>query len=267
MPDLGVNATWGRDDFSAVLIEALSTQSALLQSGARRIPIAGKRAYVPRILLDPEADWVAEGAELPTDAGEGDSVELVPRKIGDVVTLSRESVEDAPVDELEAVGRSLMRGVARKADAKAFSSDAATAVAPAGLLSYTLPGAAGDVTIAGITTAVGVIDGEGGIADTVFLNSADKTAIRLAAVEGGYPISDPTAPGIERVAGARLITAPLPAGTAIVCVSDYLLVGVRRDIAVDVSSHAKFTSDSLAARVTARLDWDIADPAAFYVIT
>jgi len=268
MPALGLTAAHGQTDYSTVLLEALSLESAVLRSGATRIIVDGRNAQVPRVLVNPDADWVAEGAELPSDAGDGGQIELLPKKIGNVVAMSRESIADAPIDELDAVGRSMVRGLASKLDAKFFSVDAATATAPAGIRSLTLPGADGTVDIAGIITAIGAVAAEGGIADTVFLNTADVTALRLAAVTGGYAISDPTAPGIERVGGAQLVpTNGLAAGTAIVCQASFLIVGVRRDIAVDFSNDAMFTADSVAARVTARLDWDVSDPAATHAIT
>lgn len=267
MPDLGLNATWGREDWSNVLIEALTAESAVLRAGARRIVVNGRTAHVPRVLVNPEADWVAELAELPSDAGDADTIELTPKKIGNVVAMSRESIEDAPINELDAVGRSLVRGVAAKIDQRLFSTAAATATAPAGLRATTLPGATGSVDFATIITGIGAVGAAGGLADTVFVSPGDLTALRIAAVSGGYSISDPTAPGIERVGGAQLLaTAALPDGTAIICQADFIALGVRRDARVEFSGDALFTKDAVAARVTLRVDWAVSDPNAFYLI-
>lgn len=75
MPAVGINATWGREDFSAVLIEGLRQESALLAAGATLIVVQGRTAHIPRVLVDPEADWVAELAELPSNAGDADVLE------------------------------------------------------------------------------------------------------------------------------------------------------------------------------------------------
>ena len=101
----------------------------------------------------------------------------------------------------------------------------------------------------------------------MFLNAADLTALRIAVVAGGYTMSDPTAPGVERIGGAQLYVAPLTAGTAIVAESALIALGIRRDAAVDLSEDAAFSRDAIAARVTMRVDWEPADPAAFYVIS
>ena len=271
MSDLGINATWGQTDWSPILIEALSHESAVTAGGVRLIPIKGRNAFLPRILVDPDADWVAELAELPSDAGDADTIELVPKKIGNVIALSTESIEDAPVDELDAVARSLVRGVASKVDARFFSNSAATAVAPAGLLNvatYGLPGTTGDIDIPALVTAIGAVGAQGGLANVIWLSPADVTTLRLEALTGSYAtLADPTAPGIERVAGARLIPTPaLSPGTAVIADTNYVLFGVRRDARVDFSAHSEFSRDAVSARVTMRVDWDVADLDALYVI-
>jgi hypothetical protein len=100
-----------------------------------------------------------------------------------------------------------------------------------------------------------------------FINSTDLTALRKAVVAGGYSISDPTAPGVEAVGGARLVAAPLPAGTCLVCDSRFILFGVRRDAAVDFSNESLFSKDAVQARVTMRIDWAPSDLNAYYAIT
>lgn len=268
MSDLGLTATWGRQDWSPVLIEALTHESAVARGGVRLIPVRGRTGHIPRVLINPEADWVAELAELPSDAGDADTIELIPKKIGNVIALSSESIEDAEVNELDAVGRSMVRGVATKVDAKFFSDDAATATAPAGLLAATLPGTESDIDIPALVTGVGAISAEGGLADVIWISPADLTALRLEALTGAYAtLADPQAPGIERVAGARLVQTPaLAAGTAVIADTRYVVAGVRRDAEVDFSGHAAFTRDAVAARVTMRVDWDVADANGVYVI-
>lgn len=267
MPDLGLTSTWGATDWAPLLIQALGLESAVALGGVRLIPIAGRDAYLPRLLVDPEADWVAELAELPSDAGDADTIHLTPRKIGNVTVLSTESVEDAPISELDAVAAALIRGVAKKVDARFFSADAATAIAPAGIFNGTLPGTSVALDIEALTRAVGAVGAAGGRANVVWLNPDDLTDLRVEALQGGFPISDPTAPGIEAVAGARLVPTPaLTAGTAVAADSRYVLAGVRRDARVDFSAHSSFTADGIAARVTMRCDWAVADPDAVYVI-
>ncbi len=267
MPMPTVTATWGRESWSAVLLEPLYQQSALLSAPVTRVVTDGRVVHIPRVLVDPVADWTAELAELPTDAGSGDTLQLVPKKVGDVIVVSNESIEDSSVGQLNAVGRMLVRGVSKKLDATFFDAAASTALRPAGIRNGTLPGGTGAVDVEGLIGAVGAVAAAGGTADTIFVSAADLTALRQSVVAGGYAISDPTAPGVERIAGAQLVTAPLPAGTAIVAQADVLVVAVARDIAVEFSSDAGFGVDGTACRITARFDWAVGDPAGVYVLT
>ena len=271
----GLATTWGREDWSTTLIEALVLQSALLRAGATRITTDARVVHAPRLKVHPAAAWVAEMAPIPSDSGDADTLVLVPRKVGNVLNLSTESIEDASIDELNAVGMAMVKGVATAVDAAAFSSAAATSTVPAGLLSYTLPGtgAGGKVDIDGILDGVGAVQGHGGAPDTVFANPADITAIRKLKASGtGQYLLAPDGASVEgspatRVGGCALIpTAGLTAGHALVAEARFVQLAIRRDASVDFSADAAFTNDAVVARVTMRVDWNIGDPNAFYLI-
>ena len=85
------------------------------------------------------------------------------------------------------------------------------------MLSYTLLASAATAPdIPGIITAVAEIAGEGGIANAAFMNPADIGAVQVAAVTGGFSLSDPTRPSLSQIGGAVPYPAPLAAGTALV---------------------------------------------------
>jgi HK97 family phage major capsid protein len=266
MPALGLTATWGAQDWASYVLEHLSAQSVLLRAGARVVPVGGRIAHIPRVLTDGTATWTAEGTEIDSSAPTGDTLDLTPKKLANVVSLSRESVEDSPIGELDAVGIALTRSIATAIDVKAFSADAATALAPAGLRSVAtdLPTAITAITIDAIITAVGVVEAVGAIANAIFINPTDLTALRLVKTATGsnQPVLQPDlqAGGAERLAGAILYSTPgLPAGVALVGDAAQIVVGIRRAIEVAFSSDALFTADSIAARVTARADWGVND--------
>jgi HK97 family phage major capsid protein len=150
----------------------------------------------------------------------------------------------------------------------ALGAGAATATQPAGLQSYTLPGSAGTPDITTLLAAVGAIGAAGGVANAIFINPADLTALRQAVVSGGYAISDPTSPGAESIGGARLFQTPaITAGAALVVQADQIVMGVRQDASVSFSPDAGFTSDSTLARVVARVDWGWGDVNGAYKLT
>ena len=138
-----------------------------------------------------------ELVELSTNAGDADTLQLTPKKIGNVVSLSRESIEDSAVAELDAVGTAMVKGVATKLDAKYFSPDAATATAPAGIFATTLPSGGTTVDIDGLIGAVGVVGAAVGVANAIFLSPADLTKIRQGVVSGG-DVTVMSAAGVEK---------------------------------------------------------------------
>jgi HK97 family phage major capsid protein len=139
VPALGTTAVWGATEWGRFVYERLREESALAKAGARTIPVAGKALVVPRLLSDGVATWTAELAQIASDSPVGDTLTLTPKKAANVVTLSNESIRDAPISELDAVGAALARSVARRLDLTAFSTDAATAVSPPGSSSASKP--------------------------------------------------------------------------------------------------------------------------------
>jgi HK97 family phage major capsid protein len=272
---MGLSTTWGAETWSQVLVNALVLESALLNSGATRVISDSRVTHVPRLKVYPQAAWTAELSPLPSDSGDSDILILTPRKLGTTLQLSTEAIQDSSVDALDAVGNAMVRGIAKTLDAAAFSANAATATVPAGLLSYTLPGSGtgGIVDIDHILSGVGAIQGVGGSPDTCFCNPADITKIRQQKATTGQYIVAPDAADVEgqptvRIAGCRLLpSAGMVAGKALVCQASFIQTCIRRDASVDFSGDAAFTSDAVVARVTMRIDWNIGDPNALWLIS
>lgn len=228
MPSPGISTTWGADSFASFVLDHLQQQSVLLRSGARRINVVGKTAHIPRLLNDGAASWVGEMVEIPSSAPDADEMVLTPKGLKNLVAISNESIGDSSPDVLDQIGLAMTRATAKGMDDKALSADVATATAPAGIRSQALPFAIGAITVGTITSAVGAIAAEGGVATAVYLNPNALTTIRQSVAEGGYAISDPTKPGIETIAGARLWpTSAFAAGTALVAQADQIVVGIR----------------------------------------
>lgn len=279
MPSPGLAATWGADQFATFVLDHLAQESVVFASGARRINITGKTAHVPRLNSDGTAAWTAENAEIASSAPDADEIVLAPKKLADVVTISNESIDDAEVEVLDQVGLALTRAVGTALDTAVFDATAASAVRPAGLRSaaYTLPGAAataiGDAaSVDLLLDGIGAIRNAGGRANAIYMNAGDLTELtKLKEASGSNrPLLQPdvTQEGRYTLGGATLWPVPgFPAEAAIVADASQLVVGVRKDIAVEFSSDAKFTADGVAARVTARFDWEPNDTDGFYSLT
>lgn len=257
MAALGLNSTWGRTDWAPILIEALGLESAVLRGAVAATPVTGKSAVFARVKIDPAADWIGELAPLPSDAGNADSLTLTPRKVGNIVVISTEAVEDSPVAELDQVGNSLVRGLSKKIDTTFFGNGASSTTVPAGIrhASFSVPTASGSTTTpGGLLDAVGAIASAGGLANVIWLAPADLTALRKGvATATGSLLADPTGVGVETIGGARLVpTAALSAGTAVVADARYVRFAVRRDASAEFSEHHSFGVDGVSARAAAR---------------
>jgi HK97 family phage major capsid protein len=200
---------------------------------------------------------------------------LTPKKAANVTVLSNESISDAPVGELDAVGTALTRIVARALDVKALSTDAASAVAPQGLLATansvpTVTGGVGDVDV--FLTAIGAINAVGGRANAIIMNPADVTALTLVkegtGSERGLLQLDPTLPGVYSIGGAPIIsTSAKAAASALVADMSQVLIAVSKAVQVDFSPHQKFSADATVARVITRLDFGINDVRGLRLVT
>lgn len=265
----GIAATWGAHEWANYVLQHLEHESVLLRSGATRIPVTGHAAHIPRLVNDGTPTWTAEGEEINSDCPDADTITLEPKKLANVCVLSNESIADASVGVLDQVGNALTRSIASKIDATAFSADAGTATTPAGLLSLALPGAVGDPDLSGLLDGIGAVEAAGGVANAIYANPADLTALRKAILTGGFLLgSDPSKPGVQTIGGAGLYAVPaIVAGTALIADAAQIVVGIRQDASVDFSTDAKFTADSVVARVVARVDWAVNDPAGLYEMT
>lgn len=269
MPSPGVAATWGQTDFASFVLDHLSTASVVVASGVTPIPISGREAKIPRLNTDGTATWTAEGAEINSSAPDADMITLTPKALKNVVSLGNESLDDTAVETLDRVGMALTRAVATELDKTMFDATVASAVRPAGLRStaFTFPGAAaatiGDVASLDLfLTSQATINNAGGNARVVYMSMADNAQFASIKIATGD-----NRPLIPRDANGRLVYQGLtffpvpgfPDDAAIVADPDQLLLGVRKDIDVQFSSHAKFTADSVVARVVARFDWNVND--------
>ncbi len=263
---IGLNATHSAESWANFVIDHLSVESVLLRAGARRITVQGDVAHVPKLTSDGTASWTAELADIASSAPQGEEAILAPKKIANVVSLSSESLADSPTSELDLVGTALTRAIAVAIDARAFSASVATAVAPAGFLSLTLPTQTGGAgVIDSYIRAIGTIEAAGGRANAIFANPGDMTTLRLvkqSTTGSNMPVLQPNLQdaGAERIGGAVLFPTPaIAAGVALVADTSQLIVGIRKGATVDFSIHSRFVADAVVARVIARVDWGIGD--------
>lgn len=142
----------------------------------------------------PNAAWVGEGAPIPVYRGALASVSLVPRKLAALSALTNELAEHSAETAEQVVSDLLQDSVSRALDAKVFSTDAATPIAPAGLLNgvTAITGATGG----GITAlasdlralAAAVATGGGGTGLVIIASPAQALTMQILSGKLAIPV-------------------------------------------------------------------------------
>jgi hypothetical protein len=173
MASIGRTPAWGAEQWASYVLEHLSAESVLLRSGARRIDVQGTEAHVPRLLDDGTVAWVAEGADIPSDAPEADTLLLVPKKLANVVSLEQRihrrrvgvgAQRDGRRDDPRRRQGNRQEGVQRRRGHRNVAGRPtrrhASRRRPARSISTA------------ILTAIGAIEAAGGVANAVYANPA-----------------------------------------------------------------------------------------------
>jgi HK97 family phage major capsid protein len=250
------------EEWAKYVLTHLYFQSVVLASGATRIDTIYRAVHVPRVKTDGAAGWYGEVETLTAGEPTGDELLLTPKKVAAITTLSQEVVADSQPSVIDAVGTAMTRAVALAADAGILTG--AGGKAPVGV--YGQHGQhvkATAITINTLIEAAGLIAGVGGQARACYLNPSDHTALMLSKDKNERPLLGPDYTGgpTSTVYGLQLWQTPAMAkGEALVCDPAQIVVAIRQDAEVAVSSDVMFTSDASVARVIARLDCGVNDP-------
>jgi HK97 family phage major capsid protein len=259
-----------------LLVQPVSTESVAMQVAS--VVNTGSSVYrIPLVTADPQASWVAEGAEIaPSDAVLSE-VEVAPSKVAGLTIITRELAEDSSPEAAQTVGAGLARDIARKVDAAFFGSLASPAPAGLGSLLTT----AGNVqTVAGgaVTNLDAFAEAQSkaenvGASLTAFVANPTN-ALALAKLKSGtgsnQPLlgSDPTQPTRRLIGGVPLyVSADVPAGTIWGIPQDRAVVVIRDDATVETDTSVFFTSDRVAIKATMRVGFGFPHLAGLVKIT
>ena len=206
------------------------------------------------------ASWYGELEEIDEDGPAGDELVLVMKKVAELVKLSNEVIDDSDPSVLDTVGTAMTRAVALTADRAILNG--AGGKEPLGVYGQAGQHVAGPIDIDTLIDAAGLIGGVGGTATAAYINPTDHTALMKLKDGNGRPLLTPDFAGgpSSTVYGLTLWqTKGIAAGTALVADPAQIVVAVRNDPQVAVSSDAIFTADGSICRVVARLDCGVND--------
>lgn len=244
------------------MLTHLSSQSVVLASGATRIDTALRAVHVPRVLSDGTAAWYAELEEITEAGPTGDELVLTPKKVATLVRLSSEVIDDSSPSVLDVVGTRMMAAVALTADRAILTG--ADPKGPQGVFAEAGQHVAGPITIDSLIDGAGLVSDVGGTARVAFVHPTNHTALMKEKDLNERPLLTPDYSGgpSSTVYGLAIyVTKGIAVDTALVCDPTQIVVAVRSDPQVAVSTDAIFTSDGSICRVIARLDCGTNDPA------
>lgn len=255
--------TWLSSDKALDLIVRPVTRTAVTAQVARTRLTAAHQLRVPIVLADPQAQWVAEGAEVPLSSSQLGEQVIEFNKLAGLTVITRELANDTDPSVLNEIGAGLSRDIARQIDNAFFGTNADEPNAPKGLedLENTTEIAATTLDSLDVFTearfaaaqhdaTIGAFVAHPTTAQRIAVLKEAETSARnlLAAVPEGD--STGIVASIDGIA-LRTSTA-VTEGTVWAIPNDRVILGIREDVNIQVSDQVFFSSDRIAIRATMR---------------
>ncbi len=229
---------------------------------------------IPVVTSDASVGWVAEGAEIGVSDPAVSEIVVTPKKVGGVVTISRELAEDSSPEAAQIVGDGLAREIAKALDSAFFGNTVTNG--PSGLLSLTTStateAASSFTTLDSFASAIFTAEGVGAQVDSFVTSPAEALGLATLKEQSGStkPLlgSDPSLPGRRTVYGKPLlVSAAVGVKTAWAIPKDRVFLIIRSDSKVEVDRSVFFTKDSVAVKATMRVGIGFPHPLAIVKIT
>ncbi|MBE1531145.1 phage major capsid protein [Actinomadura algeriensis] len=243
--------------------EALILQTSTVAGSVEGDAPAVRCAYVD----DADAEFVAEGADIPESDPALSEVLVYTGKISQLVRLSREQFEQDGTEDRLAV--SVGRAVTRRANT-AYLTQAAPAVGettpPAGILNITGITAGGAVTgnLDVLVDLLATLQGNDAEPSHIITDPTGWATLRKMKTDAtdsnesllGAGTTDAT----RMLLDLPVVVSPaMTAGTGLV-VDRTAVVSAVGSVLVAVSEHVYFTADSIGLRCTWRIGWNVVRP-------
>ncbi|GAA1103544.1 phage major capsid protein [Nesterenkonia jeotgali] len=237
-----------------LLEQAIATNSVVSTTHTT----AGTSFRIPIVVEDAIASWTNEGEEiLPSDVAL-DELEVTPRKVAGLIPVSRELAEDSSPDAATIIGTSLSRALIHQMDAAFLGALAAPA--PQGLSSLTTPELSTDLSnLDALLEAKATIGIAGGSASVILSHPND--ALKLAQLKDADGSNRALVADVSTVASLPVIqTRHATEGELWIIDRGAVHVVLREDVTVTSSTDVYFSSDRVAVRATARIDFGFPYP-------
>jgi len=250
------------EQVQSLVVEPVTRQSIATQASTP-VFITSKDTRFPILKSDPDAGWVAEGAEIDVDDAEFDELEVIPKKVAAITVISSELATDSTPEAQEVIGSALVRSLVSKIDSAYFGNTITNG--PSGLGSLTDR----QLVLAGVTPSNtdAFLEAQS-LAENVGANISawvtdPTTALTLAKLKkqtgSNEPLlsTDAASPTGKVIAGVPVYTSPYvpttPARRVWGIAKSKSFVVIRKDTTVDIDKSAFWTSDRVGVRAIARV--------------
>ncbi len=262
------------DTISALITTPVQNGSVAMQVSTV-ITTPSTRTHIPIVTDDPNAAWVAEGAEIGASDPTVDDIVITPAKLAGLTIITNELAADTSPAAAAIVGDGLSRDIIAKLDAAFFGSNGVSTVQPEGLEDLAgvneVDAGAAWVNLDPFAEAIGAAEAYTLAVGAFVANPADALLLAKLKDQTGSnrPLlgSDPTAPTKRTVLGVPLLTSPgVTPGTVWGIPKSRSIIVQRTNVELAVDKSAYFTSDRTAIRATLRIGFGFPHPAAIQKI-
>lgn len=250
---------------SSEVIDLARSASVIMQAGARTVDMRASELVMARVTTDPTVSWVGENETFPTTEAAFGRLTFRARKLGVIVPVSVELIQDAP-NAAAIINNLLQTVVAQEIDRVALLGDG-DGEEPVGIFN------AAGVTENAIGGAVDYDDFLDSIAAIEALNGSPNAAIYPSSVkkslaqlkvnsEANHYASAP--PDFADL--SRFVTTKLSSAQAVVGDFTNVMIGIRNGVeiiatdAVAMSDGSGFQKDQVLIKVRWRGDVQFAHP-------
>ena len=226
---------------SARVIDLARKQSRIFQAGADIVVMESSELKMAKVATDPTATWVAENAAITSSEVTVGQITFRARKLGALVKISKELVDDAP-NARAMVEQQLAKVLALEIDRVALLGDG-DGEEPRGLFNHSDVqelSSVGSPTYDDFLDAIQLVEDVDGVPNGYMYSPDTRNTLgKSKAGDGNYLSLPPLL-----ISMPAFVTRQLATSQAVLGDFTQVMVGVRRQIRVDITDQASDGTES-----------------------
>lgn len=259
-------------DHRGMFWDRLRDASVLLTAGPHVLETDRGEVHVPKIGASADANWVAEGNQIPTSRPDLARIEVKPAKIAALTEMTAEVAADSNPSARDLVAYDLTRTLAVSMDNALLVGDG-TGAMPTGIANQdgvTTTAIGGTATMDDVADSLARVEASNATPNAIFASPEQYASWRQEKDNDGRPLLQPDMASDARrsVFGVPVYVSGHLSGLDRVITADLRqVIFVRRsDVRIKMSEDYRFDYDLVAVRVIARVNAAVANAEAVDVL-